>query len=131
MSRRIVLSNAARTATVSCPLVRNTQHRYLRAYLDVQGASGTGGLTLVVRGYSWNGVTATNGEAMGDPATLLTAPAAITGTGVFVYELGPYPQAAAGNVQLTVARILPTYWDIQVQAGDGSSYTYSVSVDLD
>ena len=129
-SRRIIIHDGAHTTTQVSPQERNGHHRHARFYLDVRTASGTGGLTLNVRGYSWNGVITTNGEAMGNPGVILTAPAAITATGVQIYELGPYPQAASGAVQLTIARELPVYWDVQVVAGDGSSYTYSVSVEL-
>ncbi len=129
-ARRILIHNAAYTTQQACPLLRNETHKYARFYLDISAASGTGGLTLVVRGYSWNGVTTTNGEAMGNPGVILTAGAAITATGVYIYELAEYPQAARGAVQLTVADTLPVYWDVQVQVGDASSYTYSVSVDL-
>lgn len=130
VSRRIIIHNAAYTTQQTSPRERNETHKYARFYLDISGASGTGGLTLVVRAYSWNGVTTANGEAMGNPAVILTAPVAITATGVYVYQLAEYPQGARGGVQLTLADTLPVYWDVQVQAGDSSSYTYSVSVDL-
>ena len=140
-SRRIIIHDAAYTSAQTCPLERNSRHKFARFYLDVRGASGTGGLTLSVRGYSFNGVLVggssqvtggvpMNGEAMGNPGAILTAPAAITATGVYIYELGQYPQAASGAVQLTVARDLPIYWDVQVAHADGSTYTYSVSVEL-
>jgi hypothetical protein len=129
-ARRILLSSAARTATATCPQIRNASHQYARFYLDVSGASGTGGLVLVLRGFSWNGVTNTNGEAMGNPAVLMTAPVAVTGSGVYVYEITQYPQTARGDVKLSVADTLPMFWDVQVQHQDGSTYTYSVSADL-
>jgi hypothetical protein len=129
-SRQILLSSAARTATATSALIHSREHRYVRVYLDVSGASGTGGLTLVLRGYSWDGVTLTHGDATGNPAVLLTAPVAITATGVYVYELTQYPQDARGDVKLSIADTLPVYWDVQVQEGDSSSYTYAVSADL-
>lgn len=129
-SRRILIHNGVYSSTQTSPQERNAHHHFARFFVDVKSVSGTGGLTLNVRAYSWDGVTATNGEAMGNPGIILTAPAAVTATGVFIYELALYPQGASGAVQLTVARFLPVYWDVQVTHADGSNYTYSVSVEL-
>jgi len=130
-ARRIPIRWGTYSTTQTSIQIRNAHHRHARFYLDVTGASGTGGLTLAVRGYSWNGIVPTiHGESYGNPGVILTAPAAIAATGVFIYELLPVAQAAHGAVQLAIAETLPVYWDVQVQHADASNYSYAVSVDL-
>ena len=142
-ARRQLIVNAAYTSSQASPVVPNLGHKYGRFYLDVQAASGTGGLTLQVRAYSWNGVSTPSADSAmqnylnqpnpiieGNPGVVLTAPAAITAAGLYIYEIAEYPQAAHGAVQLTEAGFLPVYFDVQVVHGDASSYKYSVSADL-
>lgn len=131
-SRRILIHNAAYTAAQTSPVIRNSVHRHARFYLDVKAtAAGTGGLTMKVRGYSWNGIVpSTSGDAYGSPGVVLTAAAAVTATGVYIYELSLYPQTTSGDVVLSVARELPAFFDVQVTVGDSTSYTYSVSAEL-
>jgi len=117
--RRSLLASAARTATVASDAINGRRFRGIRVYLDVTAASGTGGLQVKVR------------AALGAKrADLNSGGSAITGTGLKVYEVYPDAAAAANGVYEAVSRQLPSEFDIQVVAGDGSSYTYSVDYEL-
>jgi hypothetical protein len=119
---RILLRSAARTVATACPKQLETSQQSLRVYLNVTAASGTGGLTLQVRGYD---------KASGNTAILLVAAAAVTATGMYVYEmLAGSASTGEGDVKHTAARPLPATWDINIAVGDASSYTYSVGADL-
>lgn len=90
----------------------------LRAYLNVTVASGTGGLTLQLRGYD---------KASG-ASYVLAATAGITATGLYLLEIAPALVAGSGN-RATFNGYLPVQWDLNVAVGDASSYTYSLSVE--
>jgi hypothetical protein len=118
---RILLTSAARTATTACVRQSDAESCFLRVYLVVTAASGTGGLTVFIRGYD---------KATLTPAKLNAGGGAVITTGVFVYELSTSSQTPAGDVKETVARLLPCIWDVNVAVGDASSYTYSVSCEV-
>lgn len=121
-THRTLLPSAARTVATACPQQTDTTEQYARVYLSITAASGTGGLKVQFRGYdkvSGNAVALSQGGA-----------AAITATGMYVYEMMPNSQAAAGSVEETVGRMLPYTWDVSVTVGDASSYTYSLSADV-
>jgi hypothetical protein len=122
-TRRTLLPSAARTATTTSAIQKDAGQQCIRVYLNITvSVAGTGGLKVFVRGYDLTS---------GVPAQMNTGgAAAITATGIYVYELMPNASAAAGDVLETVGRVLPCVWDVQVTHGDGSSYTYSVGVEV-
>jgi hypothetical protein len=120
-TQRVLLRSAARTATTATPQTEEYTMHGGRAYLAVSAASGTGGLTLQWRGYD---------KASGNTAIIMLAPTAITGAGIYVYELlAGYSSAVEGDVKHSISRGLPVQWDINIVHGDSSSYTYSLSVE--
>ena len=122
-TRRALLPAAARTATAVSPLQKDASQQFARFYLNVTAASGTGGLKVFVRGYDM---------ASGLPAAMNAGGAGVTGIGLYVFELMPNGQTAGlppGIIEC-VGRILPCVWDVQVLAGDATSYTYSLSYEV-
>jgi hypothetical protein len=114
-----LLASAARTATTVSPDQTNYNHCGVLLYVNVTAASGTGGLTVRIAGK--------------DPATglyryLNVAPTAITATGSYQFALSP--SVAGGNVAQATSLRLPRTWRVEVTAGDGSSYTYSIGYAL-
>jgi hypothetical protein len=110
------LANAARTATATTAALSNLGCRGILVNMYVGTASGTGGLTLKIRGR--------NADASGY-FDMLTASAAIVATGFVTYML--YPGASAvGSMNTVVPGALPRTFNIQVVHGDASSYTYNV-----
>ena len=122
-TRRSLLPSAARTATTASPLQKDASQQFLRVYLNVTAASGTGGLKVFVRGYDL---------VSGLPAAMNAGGAGVTGVGLYVFELMPNGTVAGlppGIIEC-VGRILPCVWDVQVFAGDATSYTYSLGVEV-
>lgn len=119
--RSTVLSSAARTASTASPqksLIK--RHTGIIVYLSVTAASGTGGLKVQVRGYdSFGNVYALNGGGT-----------AKTAVGRYCYILFPGGGAAAADVADIANVPVPQQFDIYVVHADGSSYTYSVDVEL-
>lgn len=115
------LPSAARTATAASPVMPNRRHTGVVVMLNISAASGTGGLTLKIRGLD---------PVSGNFFDLLSDGAPITATGLYVFSLNPSEGAASAGVRVAVSRHLPQEWQVQVVAGDGSSYTYSVSATL-
>jgi hypothetical protein len=120
-TRRTLLPSAARTATTTSAISKDAGQQCIRVYLSITAASGSGGLTVFIRGYDL---------ASGVAAKMNAGAAAILATGIYVYELMPNDAAAVGDVKETVGRPLPCAWDVQVTHGDSSSYTYSVGVEV-
>jgi hypothetical protein len=120
-TQRILLASAARTAAVASAKQVDAVEQYARVYVNVTAASGAGGLTCQFRGYD---------RVSGSAVALSTGGAAITATGLYVFEMMPNAQDAAGSVKETVGRMLPYQWDFQITVGDSSSYTYSVSAEV-
>jgi hypothetical protein len=111
-----LLASAARTATTNTADQTNVNGRGLAIYLAITAASGTGGLTPVIQGKD---------PVSGNYFTLATMGSAVTTTGNKSYMF--YPGAAsAGSLQNGVQQVLPRTWRVQVTAGDGTSYTYSL-----
>src|SRR4051812_33319316 len=115
------LASAARTATTTTAKQRDRRHSGMLVILNVTAASGTGGLTLSVRGYD-----PTSGTAF----VLLTDGSAITATGAFAFLLGSTTVTAGSAVRVAAARPLTTDFDIQIVHGDASSYTYSLAAEM-
>ena len=124
---RTLLAMAARTATVASSKMIDRVQQFCRLYINVTAASGTGGLTVQLRGYDPVSLEPGNTPV---PALLNAGGGAITATGIYVIEFMESSVAASGNVKETVPRMLPCTWDVQVTAGDSSSYTYSVSAEV-
>lgn len=114
----VALAAAARTASTAGPVLEWKSARALRLYLTVTAAGGSGGLQVVVRGYATLDGAAVELSAGGPP---------VGSTGVFVYEMQPWPGPEATGAVLEVTnRAVPVQWDVYVKHGDTASYTYSV-----
>jgi hypothetical protein len=122
-TRRTLLASAARTATAISPVQKDASQQFARFYLNVTAASGTGGLKVIVRGYD---------VASGLPLALTAGGAGVTAIGSYAFEMMPSGTAAGlpTGILECVGRILPCVWDVQVLAGDATSYTYSLSYEV-
>ncbi len=120
-TQRVLLISAARTASTASAKAFDASQQYIRLYLNVTAASGTGGLQPQIRGYD---------KISGAAVAITTGGAAIIATGLYVYELVSSGNVAAGAVKESLSRFLPVAWDVQVVHGDASSYTYSLSAEV-
>lgn len=91
-----------------------------RLYLSVTSASGTGGLTLQLRGYD---------KESGSAAVIFADASGITATGLYVFEIGPAVAASDSHRRAVLNAFLPVVWDVNVVHGDSSNYTYSLSAE--
>jgi len=111
-----LLASATRTTTTDSPTEVNYNAKGVMVFLNVTGASGTGGLQLRFLG--------------NDPVSGLhfvsDSPSAVTTTGINIYVLYPGAANAAGSIRQTTQTVLPRRWRVRVTHGDGSNYTYSV-----
>lgn len=119
-AQRGLLPSAVRSATTACPQMQDRHSNTARLYLNVTAASGTGGLTLQLRGYD---------KESGSSAVIFADPNAITATGLYVFELGPAVGAADAHRRAVLNAFLPVVWDVNIAAGDSSTYTYSLSAE--
>jgi hypothetical protein len=117
---RGLLPSAQRSANTSTAIQQDAYVTYVRAYLNVTVASGTGGLSVVFRGYD---------KYSGNSVELTTGGDAVSQTGTYAYEMGLSPSAAFGTLLDAASRSVPYRWDALVKHLDGSSYTYSLSVE--
>lgn len=117
-----MLAASARTTAAASADQTNLGCRGVLVVLNITAASGTGGLTLLIKGK----------DSVSNAYYQLNAsPTAIIATGIYVYELYP-GSSTAGSAGTTLvnqrtAGVLPRTWRINVNVGDASSYTYSVS----
>jgi hypothetical protein len=119
---RKLLPSAARTATTATSVqYSDPSQKYIRLYLNITAASGTGGLSPKIRGYD---------PISGNAVELSTGGTAVTATGTYCYEFMSSAATAAGNVKECLSRMLPMKWDVSVAHGDSSSYTYSLSCEV-
>jgi len=95
----------------------------VRLYLNVTAGSGTGGLTLQLRGYDKASLDAASPTAY----VIFADSAAITATGQYVFEIGPALAASDSHRRGALSSYLPVVYDVNIVHGDGSSYTYSLS----
>jgi len=120
-----LLASAARTATANSPTKTNYNAKGVLLTLDVTISSGTGGLQ--VRPFTLDPVT-------GKKVYLSSSVTSITATGTYGYEFYPGSTTAAGsgsnNINQRIATSLPRTWGVDVIAGDGTSYTYSLGYQL-
>ena len=118
---RILLPSLARTVATASKQVTDPMMQCARFYLNITAASGTGGLTLQLRGYD---------KASG-AAVVLDANSAIITTGLFAFEVMAFARTGApAGVKASLGCLLPYTWDVNIAVGDASSYTYSLSVEL-
>lgn len=120
-AQRVLLESAARTATTVTQLQQDAVMHSVRLYLNVTAASGTGGLTLSIRGRD---------KASSAAPAIAKDAAAITATGLYVFELAPNAAAADTQRHFALSALLPVLWDVQIAHGDASQYTYSLSGEL-
>lgn len=117
-----LLSSAARTANTASSDQTNHSSRGVLIMLNITVASGTGGLSMNIQGKD---------SISGAYFRINPAPAAITATGLYVYEVYPGSSTAgsagASLVNQRTAAVMPRTWRINVGHGDSSSYTYSVA----
>jgi hypothetical protein len=113
-----LLGSAARTADPTVTAETNNQHPGVLLVLDVSAASGTGGLSLSVRGY--DPISDNTFDVLADPEAILA-------TGTYAFLVAPAASRGANGLRVTEAGYLPRKWDVAIVHGDGSSYTYSLA----
>lgn len=118
----VALESAARTATITTPVIQNKGARGVIIYLSVTAASGTGGLAVQALGV--DPVNPLNVIALNTAPTGVTATTSTTPKAYMIYPAASLSQT--GVTQHT-AGALPRHWAIKVTAADSSSYTYTVS----
>jgi hypothetical protein len=113
------LASAARTATTMTADITTNGYRGIVVYLGVSAASGTGGLTLRIRGK--DPVTGNYFSLTQDSATRTT-------TGSWTMSMGAGASAPSGAALTgsVTGFFLPDTIRLEVAHGDASSYTYSV-----
>lgn len=120
---RVLLPVGVRVASTPSLKQQDGFAKFIRLYLNVTAASGSGGLKPVFRGYD---------RVSGSPVELTPGSASITTAGVYVWEISSssVPSAAFGSVKEVTCRSIPFQWDVLVKHLDGSTYNYSVSADV-
>lgn len=121
----ILLASAARTASTGSANQTNYNARGVHVCLDITAASGTGGLMVRVQGIDL---------ISGNFYSLNGSPTGIIATGTYDYEFYPGSTqgsvAGSNNVNGRYQTALPRIWKAQINVGDSSSYTYSLSYAL-
>lgn len=116
-----LLPSAARTATTTSAQARMAKrHTGAIVYMNVSAASGTGGVKAQLRCY----------DTLGNPYAMHGGGTAKTATGKYAYIVYPGGAAAAGDIMDVSNVPMGEQFDVLVTHGDGSSYTYSVDVEL-
>lgn len=121
---RVLLVSAPRSESTASLLQTDLSASALRFYLDVSDDPGSGGLSVVLRGYD---------KISGKTVELTTGGAPITDPGTYAYDVNPnYPSTTDvfGNLRESAARSVPYQWDAIVKHLDGSLWTYSLSVEI-
>ena len=123
-AQRTLLESAVRTANTSCAQQTDRFSKSARLYLNVTNASGTGGLTLQVRGYD-------KASADAQAFVIFADTAAITATGQYTFDFAPGITSLTGDSRRRLfSGLLPINWDVNIVHADGSNYTYTLSADL-
>lgn len=112
------LASAARTTTTQSADIDTTGFRGIVVFLNVTAASGTGGLTMRVRGRDPVSLSFANLVSDGSAITAVSIRSLQFGGG------GGASSATSGGGLL--GGLLPDTIRIEVSHGDASSYTYSV-----
>lgn len=115
-----VFASGAQTASQSSPTFQNTAYKGAILYLDITAASGTGGLTPELLAVD---------PVSGASEIISTIGTAKTATGLFVYAIYPATGMATSDGGV-LDYPLPANFIIKISAGDSTSYTYSLSMDL-
>lgn len=133
-TQRVLLRSAIRTATTATssqlqavqgnsvaigPYIEYDAQS-ARFYLNVSAVSGTGGLTLQIRAYD---------RASGNSIVLTSNATAITAAGLYCFDVGSLVGGATGNRLVAFQGYLPVQYDVNIVHADGSSYTYSLSME--
>ena len=117
-----VLSSAARTATTSSSdytnLSENLNVRGAYITLDVTAISGSPSIVLSIQAKDYTS---------GKYESVLTASAAVVGTGTHTYLVYPGAGSAAADVTQSVSFPLPPMWRITVTHANTNTITYSVN----
>lgn len=110
------LASAARTATTSSADQTNNNARGIQVILSVSA-----GTTLSL-------ITTIEGKGLGGNYYAVNAnPTAVTGTGVYVYEIYPGVGAASGAVTQRTSGVVPRTFRVTVTHGNANSATYQVN----
>lgn len=121
----VALASAARTTNTASAEIDTAGYQFAFVVLTCTVASGTGGLTLLIRYVN---------PADNNDYSLLTATAALTATGRVVLVFGPGCNlsftGASSSLTGGGSGVLPRKIKVQVNHGDGTSYTYSAHVIL-
>jgi hypothetical protein len=120
---RVLLASAQRTENTSTQVFRDTEGIALRFYLNVTDSPGSGGISVVLRGYD---------PASGNPVELTLGGVPVVAAGTYVYDIDPnYPSLDTfGNIMEVAAKAIPFQWDALVKHADEAAYTYSLSVEV-
>ncbi len=111
-----LLASAARTATTNSDAQVNLCGRGVMVTVTVTAVTSTPSITPKIQAIMG-----------GNNEDLLSAAAAITGTGVHTYIVYPGVGAASGDVVQVAGFPLPRDWRVSVVHGDTDSITYSVT----
>jgi hypothetical protein len=112
--QQIVLTSAARTASVNSAVFPNLGWRGLHLIIDCTASADTPSVVFTVQGYS----------PLGDDYYTILASAAVTGAATTVLRVYPGCIAAANTV---ANDCLPHLWRVAAVHADGDSITYSVN----
>lgn len=113
--KRLIEAGTNRSTAYRSSTLEADTEAGLMVFLNVESASGTGGLTVRINAHDY---------ASSQAIPLNTAPTAVTATGSYIYAL--YPLALSGAVTQSTAGYLPRAFSVSVSVGDASSYTYSL-----
>ncbi|MDP4170140.1 MAG: hypothetical protein Q8906_05975 [Bacillota bacterium] len=115
-----LLASSARTTATISPTIINHNCKGVIIWLKVTSASGTGGLIVRIGGF----------DNSGQNYWLNASPTPITASGYKAYILYPGASTAGADVAQATSNPLPRTWNVTVQVGDSSSYTYEVDYSL-
>lgn len=118
---RALLASAARTATVSTDTQENLGHVGCHVVVEVTALAATPSVVVTIEGE--------DPAVPGEFYTILsgTAITDVTGTGRYVFKVGPGIAVSAGAA---AADYLPARWRVTATHADTDSITYSVGVNL-
>lgn len=119
----IALVSAARTATTQSLDIDTQGYSGITVFLHISAASGTGGLSIRVRGLDAQQSTYVNLGTSGTATTTASVQAVQVGRGI-----GSITSGMFGPSQGSVGAFLPDICRIEIVHADASSYTYKVNV---
>lgn len=115
-----LLSSSARAATTASGLQTNYNSSRVHVIVDVTSITDTPSVEPVIQGYD---------SLSGKYYEILrgTAITSVTGTGTYVFKVGPGLTPSAGAV---AADFLPRSWRVNMEHADADSITYSVAANV-